>query len=119
MEAAMDTPALCNLLESFEERKRHDEAAAMLATNACRRVRFMLRTRMITPIIADVRGEIYARETREQRTPDEARWFEQYLEHELAACVAQRDADQPTRTGCPSEGGDAAIGGWPLPGRSP
>lgn len=117
----MDTFTLCNLLESFEEDKRHDEASAMLATNACQQVRFMRLARMIAPVIADIRGEIHAREIREQRTPEEARWLDQRLDHALAAYAAQCDEDvnHRVRKGCPSGNGDTAIGGGSLPGCSP
>lgn len=117
----MDTFALCTLLESFEEDKRSDETAALLATNECQQTRFTLLVRMITPIIADIRGEIYSRETSGQRTQDEARWFDQYLNHALAAYAAQRgeDTNYETGTRCPCEGNDAVIGSGRACGCSP
>ncbi len=121
MESAMDTFALCTLLESFEEDKRSDETAAMLATNECQQTRFMLLVRMLTPIIADIRGEIYSRETSGQRTQDEARWFDQYLNHALAAYAAQRgeDMNREIRTRCPCEVNGAVIGVGPSPACPP
>ncbi|TAM98157.1 MAG: hypothetical protein EPN40_06815 [Rhodanobacteraceae bacterium] len=103
------------MLDSFEEDKRSDEMAAMLATNECRQTRFMLLVRMITPIIADIRGEIYARETSGQRTQDEVRRFDQYLNHALAAYAAQLgdDMNRETRTRYPCEGNHTAIGAGP------
>ena len=89
----MNIDTLHKLLESFEEDRRYNKAAAMPATNAPQQKRFAQRAKVVASIIADIRGEILAREKAAHRTPEEARQFDAHLHRVLTAYAARLDKD--------------------------
>ncbi|GEM_PF-2822803 len=92
----MNLVALHNLLNRFAEEKRHLEATALLTDDPGQQAGLELRTRKLTSIVAEIRGELLAREMCIERAPGTAQWFEARLRHILKTDVAPeagRDAD--------------------------
>ncbi len=92
----MNVATLHYLLESFEEDKRYYNACSPLAQGREQRDEYEHRARMITRLIAQIRGEIFARESPGARAPGEAQGFEDFLQRALKdyPTLDQRSSDE-------------------------
>jgi hypothetical protein len=104
----MDLAALCNLLDSLTGEQRHLETTALMTADPTRQAAFERRSRMVSTIVSDIRGEMLSRELPGARSTGTAQEFEAYLHRVLEAYARMAVACGETSSGIVAARRDAA-----------